>query len=87
MMIEITETANTPPALYAAQRVPARGRKIWDPNPVLSSFNLGEVTAFYWKDKTGYEWEGQVVRPRTMELASAIHLSFRPMASPTDSKP
>jgi hypothetical protein len=36
---------------------------VWDPNPQLSTLNLGEVSAFSWTDNTGYKWAGQLVKP------------------------
>jgi dipeptidyl aminopeptidase/acylaminoacyl peptidase len=61
--VEIKEDPNTPPALYASEATSSLSRKIWDPNPPLASFNLGEVMPFHWTDRTGYQWMGQLVRP------------------------
>jgi dipeptidyl aminopeptidase/acylaminoacyl peptidase len=61
--VEIREDPNTPPALYASEPGSARSRELFDPNPGLSSLNLGAITPFHWKDKTGYEWAGQLVKP------------------------
>ena len=61
--IEIREAPDTPPALYATDLTSRRSRKLWDPNPELSSINLGRITPFEWKDKTGYQWRGRLVLP------------------------
>jgi hypothetical protein len=60
--VKTKEGLNTPPALWAGGRGLAE-RKIWDPNPKLASLRLGEVSEFGWKDKTGYEWVGGLVKP------------------------
>lgn len=62
-IIEIKETPNEPPALFGADQKSSKIRKLWDPNPQLSSINLGEVTEFRWVDNTGYKWIGQLVKP------------------------
>lgn len=62
-IIEIKETPNEPPALFAADPKSDQSRKLWDPNPRLSRINLGEVTEFSWIDSTGYRWVGQLVKP------------------------
>src|SRR6266576_3171649 len=61
--VEIREAPNDPPALYAKEADSGRSRKLWDPNPQLSSFALGEIVAFNWQDKSGYQWAGQLMRP------------------------
>ena len=59
----IKQDLNTPPALWATDRKTGRSKKVWDPNPQLAAFKLGEASEFRWKDKTGYEWIGGVVKP------------------------
>ena len=63
IMLEIRETPNTPPSLFATDLGLGHSRKLWDPNPRLSSLNLGEVVSFDWVDSTGYKWTGQLVKP------------------------
>lgn len=62
-IIEIKETPNEPPALFAADQKSGQIRKLWDPNPQLSLIDLGEITEFRWVDNTGYKWLGQLVKP------------------------
>jgi dipeptidyl aminopeptidase/acylaminoacyl peptidase len=61
--VTVKEDLNTPPALWATDRETGRSKKIWDPNPQLAALNLGEASEFHWKDKTGYEWTGGLVKP------------------------
>jgi dipeptidyl aminopeptidase/acylaminoacyl peptidase len=61
--LAIKQDLNTPPALWATDRKTGHGRIIWNPNPQLASFDLGEASEFRWKDKGGYEWRGALVKP------------------------
>jgi dipeptidyl aminopeptidase/acylaminoacyl peptidase len=63
LTVQIRQDLNTPPALWATDQNTKRSKRIWDPNPQLAKLNLGEVTVFHWKDKTGYEWTGGLVKP------------------------
>src|SRR6266478_6628979 len=63
LSVAIKQDLNTPPALWATDRETGRSKKIWDPNPQLAEFNLGEVSEIHWKDNTGYEWVGVLVKP------------------------
>jgi dipeptidyl aminopeptidase/acylaminoacyl peptidase len=78
IIVEIRETPNDPPALYATDPTSGRSRKLWDPNPKLASFNLGEVTEFHWVDRTGYEWAGQLVKPPDYVAGSRYPLVIQP---------
>jgi dipeptidyl aminopeptidase/acylaminoacyl peptidase len=59
----VRQDLNTPPALWAVDRNTGRCKRVWDPNPQLMALNLGEVSEFRWKDKSGYEWIGGLVMP------------------------
>jgi dipeptidyl aminopeptidase/acylaminoacyl peptidase len=61
--LSIRQDLNTSPALWATDRKTGQSRKIWDPNPQLTAFHLGEASEFRWKDKTGYEWTAGLVKP------------------------
>lgn len=63
LSVAIRQDLNTPPALWATDQGTRRSTKIWDPNPHLREFTLGEVSVFHWKDKTGHEWTGGLVKP------------------------
>ncbi|HSZ00423.1 MAG TPA: hypothetical protein VK788_13060 [Terriglobales bacterium] len=63
LSIAVRQDLNTPPALWAHDRKAGRSKKIWDPNPELATFNLGEASEFVWTDKTGYQWRGGLVKP------------------------
>src|SRR5262249_846864 len=50
-----------PPQLVATNQ--QASRVIWDPNPQLKDFELGEASVYKWKDKDGREFEGGLYKP------------------------
>ena len=60
--VDIRQDLNHPPSLWATDQA-GRSKKVWDPNPELRNFALGDVSVFHWKDKTGHEWTGGLVKP------------------------
>lgn len=63
LSICIKQDLNTRPTLWATDHQTGKSRMIWDPNPQLSNVKLGQASEFRWKDDTGYEWVGGLVRP------------------------
>lgn len=63
LSVDIKQDLNTPPALWASDPKTGQNRKIWDPNPRLSTLELGTAATFHWKDATGHEWSGGLVKP------------------------
>jgi dipeptidyl aminopeptidase/acylaminoacyl peptidase len=65
--IEITvkEGVNEPPLLVAVNK--QASRVLWDPNPQLKNFDLGEAAVYTWKwnwkDKEGQEGRGGLYKP------------------------
>jgi len=59
--ITVKEGVNEPPLLVAINK--QTSRVIWDPNPQLENFDLGEATVFNWKDKEGREGRGGLYKP------------------------
>lgn len=63
LSVEIKEDLNTPAALWATDQRAGRSKMIWNPNPQLQKKTLGQTSVFHWKDKTGHEWTGGLVKP------------------------
>jgi dipeptidyl aminopeptidase/acylaminoacyl peptidase len=63
LSLEVKQDLNTPPSLWAVDSRTARRKKLWDPNPELSNVSMGAVSVFRWKDETGYEWVGGLIKP------------------------
>jgi len=57
----VKQGLNQPPQLLATNK--QASRTIWDPNPQLKNFELGEATVYRWKDKKGREWKGGLYKP------------------------
>jgi dipeptidyl aminopeptidase/acylaminoacyl peptidase len=63
LSIQVEQDLNTPPVLSATDCRTGRHRKIWDPNPQLAKIALGEASEYRWKDTSGYEWTGALLKP------------------------
>ena len=63
LRVFIKEDLNTPPTLWAEDAAAKKSRQIWDSNPQLSHLLFGEAAEYRWRDKTGYEWTGALVKP------------------------
>ena len=61
--VSVHESLNQPPLLIAANKKTKKSRIIWDPNPQLGGIQLGEVSVFQWKDKSGRDWRGGLYKP------------------------
>ena len=57
------ESIDLPPVVLAADKATGISRIIWDPNPQLRDIAPGSAEIIRWKDSTGYEWEGGLVKP------------------------
>src|ERR1700739_1771667 len=61
--VEVRQSLNDPPALWAMDVQSGRSREIWNPNFQFSHMRFGEASVYRWKDKTGFEWAGILVKP------------------------
>jgi dipeptidyl aminopeptidase/acylaminoacyl peptidase len=59
----VREDLNTPPVLWVADDAGKAERSLWDPNPQLKEISLGTAERYRWKDHSGYEWSGALVKP------------------------
>ena len=63
IQVYIRQSLNMPPVLWAVDRKTGRERQLWNPNPQLSHIRFGEASLYNWKDRTGREWNGVLVKP------------------------
>lgn len=61
LSVKVKQDLNTPPTVWAAEG--SSSEKIWDPNPRLANYELGEASIFKWRDQSGHEWTGGLVKP------------------------
>jgi hypothetical protein len=59
--VAVKQGLNEPPRLVATADQGAR--VIWNANPQLKDFDLGEASAYKWRDKEGHEWEDGLYKP------------------------
>jgi dipeptidyl aminopeptidase/acylaminoacyl peptidase len=58
----VRPSLNDPPAIWAIDGVnPAR--ELWDPNPQLRQMQLGQASPYEWRDDSGRDWSGILVKP------------------------
>jgi hypothetical protein len=67
LSLSIREDLNSPEALYVTNRDSGQSKELWDPNPQLKAMNLGDASIYKWKDMSGREWVGGLVRPPDYE--------------------
>ena len=59
----VRQDLNSPPTLWATDDKTGNTREIWNPNPQLEGIKRGEVSILRWKDSSGYEWTGGLIKP------------------------
>jgi dipeptidyl aminopeptidase/acylaminoacyl peptidase len=63
LSVFVRQGLNQPPALFASALGNDDAKKIWDPNPQLSTMKLDLASVLRWKDSSGYEWVAGLVMP------------------------
>jgi dipeptidyl aminopeptidase/acylaminoacyl peptidase len=61
--IIIKQGLNEPPVLWATDPSTGTSRAVWNPNPQMIGLNFGVASIYHWKDQTGFEWAGGLVKP------------------------
>lgn len=61
--VTIRQTLNLPPVLWVKDLASGKSRPLWNPNRQLAKMKLGDASIYRWKDKTGYEWAGGLIKP------------------------
>lgn len=63
LAVLVQQDLNNPPVLSAMDCITGRQKTLWDPNPQLANMRLGEASIISWKDTSGYEWTGALLKP------------------------
>jgi dipeptidyl aminopeptidase/acylaminoacyl peptidase len=70
--VNVKQSLNEPPRLVATDG--ERTRMVWDPNPQLRRFELGEAIVYTWKDDEGRTWKGGLYKPSNYSAAKRYPL-------------
>lgn len=63
LQVSIRQSLNDPPTLWVSNSETGEARQLWDPNPQFRHIRFGDVSVYHWRDNTGYEWTGGLVKP------------------------
>lgn len=63
VQVAIEQDLNKPQVAVATDPATGKSRLIWDPNPQLKQFTLGDTSVYRWTDRTGRKWLGGLYRP------------------------
>ncbi len=61
--IYMRQGLNQAPALWASDPRTQEDRLLWNPNPQLERLAFGQASVYRWKDPTGRQWTGGLVKP------------------------
>jgi len=86
--IELRQDLNTPPSLYAVDRMTGTAALVLDPNPQLKQLTLGRVELVHWRGTDGRPWTGILYYPVHYETDRAFPLVIQTHGySPDDFQP
>lgn len=63
LRVYVKQDLNERPALWVSSVQTQRSRELWDPNPQLKALAFAEASVGRWKDPSGRNWLGGVVKP------------------------
>ena len=61
--IYVKQDLNEVPTLWAANNRAKQARSLWNPNPQLQNTEFPPASVYSWKDKSGRQWIGGLVKP------------------------
>jgi dipeptidyl aminopeptidase/acylaminoacyl peptidase len=63
IQLVVKQSLNDPPTLWVVNEQTGSGKQIWDPNPQFADIQFAQASVYRWKDKSGYEWTGGLLKP------------------------
>jgi dipeptidyl aminopeptidase/acylaminoacyl peptidase len=63
VVITVKQGLNDPPILWARDVITGKEREIWNPNPQLRQMKMGEASVYRWKNSSGEDFIGGLVKP------------------------
>lgn len=61
--IVVRQDLDHPPVVMVENKTTKANRVVWNPNPQLKNIDIGRTEVIHWKDRSGFEWEGGLVKP------------------------
>jgi dipeptidyl aminopeptidase/acylaminoacyl peptidase len=61
--VYVKQDLNQLPTLWASDSQTKNRRQLWNPNPQLAHVAFGQVSVFRWRDSSGRDWIGGLVKP------------------------
>jgi len=59
----LKQDLNERPTLWTSDVLTKTARQLWDPNPQLGHVEFGRASVYRWKDPSGRDWIGGLVKP------------------------
>jgi dipeptidyl aminopeptidase/acylaminoacyl peptidase len=63
LKVTVRQALNEPPTLWVRNTLTAQSKRLWDPNPQFADLKFGVASVYRWRDRSGYEWNGGLVKP------------------------
>ena len=63
IVVAVKQDLNHPPRLWVTDIMNGQSKELWDPNPQFRAIDFGETSVYLWRDTTGHEWKGGLVKP------------------------
>jgi dipeptidyl aminopeptidase/acylaminoacyl peptidase len=63
LQLLVRQGLNDRPTLWGRDIHTGASRQLWDPNPQFAAILFGAVSEYRWKDATGHDWVGGLVKP------------------------
>lgn len=67
LKVFVKQGLNEPPTLWMTDTRTEISKMLLDPNPQFSRLMFGEALVYRWRDPSGYEWKGGLVKPVNYE--------------------
>jgi dipeptidyl aminopeptidase/acylaminoacyl peptidase len=61
--VTVKQGLNDPPVLWARENRSGAAKVLWNPNPQLEHIRYWEASIYHWKDTTGFDLSGILVKP------------------------
>jgi hypothetical protein len=63
LAVSVRQDLNESPTLWVTDLQTNRSKPLWNPNLRLTSLQMARAVVYRWKDNSGYEWKGGLLKP------------------------